>query len=126
MTTSKQLRFGKGFTLKAGGPMATVEHSSSQESSSEDDMGSAEMTRSGHEDRSTKGILRKSGSSCSSTRVVAVSTKTKVNELSGNSTSTTKSSHQLMTSASEVMHSNTCVRIICRWDNFVDGCSPVL
>ena len=110
MTTSKQLRFGKGFTLKSGGPMATVEHSSSQESSSEDDMGSAEITRSGHEDRSTKGILRKSGSSCSSTRVVAVSTKTKVNELSGNSTSTTKSSHQLMTSASEVMHSNTNCR----------------
>merc|ERR1719225_1569300 len=110
VSSSKQLRIGKGFTLKAGGPMATVEHSSSQESSSEDDMGSAEMTRSGHEDRSTKGILRKSGSSCSSTRVVAVSTKTKVNELSGNSTSTTKSSHQLMTSASEVIHSNTNCR----------------
>merc|ERR1711997_1182607 len=99
------LRIGKGLTFKAGIPLTTVEHSSSQESSSEDDMGSAEIARSGHEDRSAKGILRKSGSSCSSTRVVAVSTKTKVNELSGNSTSTTKSSHQLMTSASEVMHS---------------------
>ena len=110
VTTSKQLRIGKGFTFKAGIPMTTVEHSSSQESSSEDDMGSAEIARSGHEDRSTKGILRKSGSSCSSTRVVAVSTKTKANEVSGNSTSTTKSSHQLMTSASEVMHSNTNCR----------------
>ena len=113
VTSSKQLRIGKGITLGGnikGIPMTTVEHSSSQESSSEDDMGSAEIARSGHEDRSAKGILRKSGSSCSSTRVVAVSTKTKVNELSGNSTSTTKSSHQLMTSASEVMHSNTNCR----------------
>merc|ERR1712113_1284943 len=68
--------------------------------------GSAELTRSAVEDKNTKSILRKSGSSCSSTRVAAVSTKTKVSELSGK-TSTTNCSHQLMTSASEIIHTNT-------------------
>merc|ERR1711997_586465 len=104
-TSTKHLRFVPGRTsgLKFGN--STVETNSSQESSSEDDLGSAELARTTSEDKTTKSILRKSGSSCSSTRVVAVSTKTKVNELEGNQTSTTNCSHQLMTSASEVMHS---------------------
>jgi len=89
------------------GGSTALETNSSQESSSEDDMGSVELTRSALEDKNTKGILRKSGSSCSSTRVAAVSTKTKVSELSGNPTSTVNCSHQLMTSSSEIMHSNT-------------------
>ena len=105
--TSKHLRFGKGFGLKVG--TSSLEPNSSQESSSEDDMGSAEIGRCTNEDRTTKGILRKSGSSCSSTRVVAVS-KTKVSEPEGKQELNTNCSHQLMTSASEVMHSNTQCR----------------
>jgi len=103
--TSKHLRFGKGFGLKVGS--SALEPTSSQESSSEDDMGSAEIARCTLEDKTTKGILRKSGSSCSSTRVVAVSTNPKVSKPPGNPALTTNCSHQLMTSASEVMHSNT-------------------
>ena len=106
-TSTKHLRFTPGRNIPSGLKFgnSTVETNSSQESSSEDDLGSAELARTTSEDKTTKSILRKSGSSCSSTRVVAVSTKTKVNELEGNQTSTTNCSHQLMTSASEVMHS---------------------
>lgn len=106
-TSTKHLRFRTGRNIPSGLKFgnSTVEINSSQESSSEDDLGSAELARTTNEDKTTKSILRKSGSSCSSTRVVAVSTKTKVNELEGNQTSTTNCSHQLMTSASEVMHS---------------------
>jgi len=106
-TSTKHLRFRTGRNIPSGLKFgnSTVETNSSQESSSEDDLGSAELARTTSEDKTTKSILRKSGSSCSSTRVVAVSTKTKVNELEGNQTSTTNCSHQLMTSASEVMHS---------------------
>merc|ERR1739848_346046 len=107
-THAKHLRFNnKGFKDLGGIGSTALETNSSQESSSEDDMGSVELTRSALEDKNTKGILRKSGSSCSSTRVAAVSTKTKVSELSGNPTSTVNCSHQLMTSSSEIMHSNT-------------------
>ena len=107
-THPKHLRFGnKGFKNLEDTVSSALETNSSQESSSEDDMGSVELTHSALEDKNTKGILRKSGSNCSSTRVAAVSTKTKVNEQSGNLTSATNCSHQLMTSASEIMHSKT-------------------
>ena len=105
------MRFSTNHVQKLGGKLGgrtKFDPNSSPETSSEDDMGSAEISCTTNNERTTmKGILRKSGSSCSSTRVVAVSTKTKTNELDAGLTTATCSSHQLMTSASEVMHSNT-------------------
>ena len=87
------------------------ETNSSPESSSEDDLASIEMASGlGMATNERKGILRKNNSNCSSARIIAASTKTKASGLVIDSTPqalSTVSSHQLMTSASEVMHSKT-------------------